>query len=223
MTSFSKSRSIWSETRHDREQAFERFGKVPRIVEAGAGNFSEESFRQEAGVFGEEAKDDAVEEPGDAPILPLRDVHLRPRLRIAQLAALALLQRSGDARDLRGEFLGDLRGGALRLKKIRLAKEGAEQVNVFGFIDLAVRELVSFLDGAVEICLNDVAIKIADHEERRILEGLAITQELFVSRLEIFLFAFVFPGEAVLFPNIGETALFARFRIVLACFFLQKK
>jgi hypothetical protein len=116
-----------------------------------------------------------------------------------------------------------VRGGALRLKKIRLAKEGAEQVNVFGFIDLAVRELVSFLDGAVEICLNDVAIKIADHEERRILEGLAITQELFVSRLEIFLFAFVLPGEAVLFPNIGETALFARFRIVLACFFLQKK
>ena len=196
---------------------------MPRIIEAGAGHLGKEPFREEVGVFGEETKNDAVEKAGDAQVLPLRDIHLRARLPVAQLAALALLQRPGDACDLRGEFLGDLRGGALRLEELGLAKERAEQADVFRFIDLAVRELVRFLDGAVEICLNDVAIEIADDEKRRILERLAIPQELTIGVVEILLLAFVLPGEAVLFPDIRETALFARLRAVIASIFLQKK
>ena len=53
-------------------------------------------FGQQAGVLGEEAEDEAIEEPGDAEVLALGDVMLAARVRVGQFGAFALLQRAGD-------------------------------------------------------------------------------------------------------------------------------
>ena len=51
-----------------RKSLSQRFGERSRVVQAGFGDFGEEVLGQQAGVFGKEAKDEAVEEAGDAEI-----------------------------------------------------------------------------------------------------------------------------------------------------------
>ena len=42
--------------------------------------------------------------------------------------------------------------------------------------------------------------------ESTIFQRFAVTEQLLVSLVEIFLFAFVFPAETALFPNVGKAA-----------------
>jgi hypothetical protein len=49
--------------------------------------------------------------------------------------------------------------------------------------------------------------KIADNQERRIFQIFPVLLKLPVSLIEVFLFAFVFPAEVFLFPNVGKPAL----------------
>ena len=65
---------------------------------------------------------------------------------------------------------------------------------------------MDLLHGAVEVRFDDVAVKIADDEQRRIQERFTVAEQLLVGFIEIFLFAFVFPGEAALFPHVGKAA-----------------
>src|SRR5206468_10012382 len=74
-------------------------------------------------------------------------------------------------------------------------------------VDVGVGKLMGLLDGAVEIGADDVAIEIANHEQWRIKQRFAITQELLIGSVQVFLFAFVFQSEEAAFPDIGETAL----------------
>jgi hypothetical protein len=48
------------------------------------------------------------------------------------------------------------------------------------------------------------SVVIADHEQRRILEVLAVAKQLLISGGEVVVFAFVFPAEEPFFPNVGE-------------------
>ena len=126
---------------------------------------------------------------------------------VGQFHALAALQRHGDFGDLRGKVFGDLRGGALRFEKFGVVKQRAENAEIFRAVNLVVGEFVSLLNRAVEIGADDVAVKIADNEQRRIEQRFAVAEQLLVSLVEIFLFAFVFPAEAAFFPNVGKAAL----------------
>ena len=63
------------------------------------------------------------------------------------------------------------------------------------------------LDRAVEICANDVAIEIADDEQRWVQQRLPITKQLLVSCIEVFLFTLVFPSETAALPNVRKTTL----------------
>ncbi len=66
---------------------------------------------------------------------------------------------------------------------------------------------MSLLDGAVEVGADDVAIKVADDEERGIQERFAVAKKLPVGVVEVLLFAFVLPRKAVALPDIGKAAL----------------
>ncbi len=50
-------------------------------------------------------------------------------------------------------------------------------------------------------------VKIADNQERRIFQIFPVLLKLPVSLIEILFFAFVFPAEMFLFPNVGKSAL----------------
>lgn len=52
--------------------------------------------------------------------------------------------------------------------------------------------------------MDDDAVDVADHEQGRLLEGLVVLEELLVGFVEIAVLAFVFPGEASLFPHVGK-------------------
>ena len=104
-------------------------------------------------------------------------------------------------------FFGDFRRGALRLEKTGVFKQRAEHAPVFRLVDLVVGEFVRFLNRAVEVGADDVAVKVANHEQGRIEQAFAVALELRVGFVEVLFLALVFPGEAVLPPHVGKAAL----------------
>lgn len=105
------------------------------------------------------------------------------------------------------ELLRDFVGGALRLEEFGIEEDRAEEMERPGIINVRVCELVGLLDGAIKVGADDVTVEIAHHEQRRIEQGLAITQKLLIGGIEVFLLTFVFPGEEAALPNIGKTTL----------------
>ena len=83
---------------HRAEERFERLGELVRIVQGGLGQLGEEVLGQQAGVLGEEAEDEPIEEAGDAEVLALGNVDLGAGVGVGQFGAFALVQRAGDLR-----------------------------------------------------------------------------------------------------------------------------
>ena len=108
---------------HRAKERFERLGELVRIVQGGLGQVREEVLGQQAGVLGEEAEDEAVEEPGDAEVLALGDGDFGAGLGVGQFGAFALLQGAGDFGELLRERLGDLGGGALGFEEIGILEQ----------------------------------------------------------------------------------------------------
>ena len=124
----------------------------------------------------------------------------------ANSALSRFCSETGDLGEFRASVFGDLRGGALRFEEIRDRQKRAENPQIFRAVNLVVGEFVRFLNRAVEIGADDVAVKIADDEQGRIEQRFAVAEKLLVSLVEVFLFALVFPGEAALFPHVGKAA-----------------
>lgn len=57
--------------------------------------------------------------------------------------------------------------------------------------------------GAREVGVDLEAIEIADDEERRVFERLAVLQHLLVGGVEVLVLPFVFPAEVLLHPDVG--------------------
>ena len=51
--------------------------------------------------------------------------------------------------------------------------------------------------------MDNEAIHIADDQQRRVLQCLAVLLELLVGGFQVFVFALVFPGEVIAEPDIG--------------------
>ena len=132
---------------------------------------------------------------------------LPTRFRVGQLNGLTFLERTRDRSDLSGQFFSDFRGRSLRFKKFRLGEHRAQQVQHRRTVDVRIGELVRLLHRAVEIRADDVAIEIADYEQRWVKQRFAITQQLLIRCIEVLLFAFVFPSETTFLPNVCEPAL----------------
>ena len=82
-----------------------------------------------------------------------------------------------------------------------------ENPQVLRAVNLVIGELVGFLDGAVEVGADDVAVEIADDEQGRVEQALAVAEQLLVGFVEALLLALVFPAEKVLLPHVGKAAL----------------
>src|SRR5439155_10241803 len=146
---------------HDAEKFFQQFGKQARVFQTGLGHLGKQFRRQQAGVVCKQAKYDAVEKAGYAEIFFLSNAKFFARPGVLQFYALAALQRAANFGDLFGELFGDLRGRALRFEEVGIVKQGAENPQVFGPVNLVVVEFVDFLDRAVEIRADDVAVEMA--------------------------------------------------------------
>ncbi|MCX6911246.1 MAG: hypothetical protein NTY01_24835 [Verrucomicrobia bacterium] len=192
---------------HDREKCFERLRQKARIVNAGFEHVAEKVFRQQAGVFSEETKDHAIEKAGNAKALALGEIGFGAGPGVGPFAALSFLQRHGDFGEGFCQVFGDLRGGALRFEKVGILKQSAKQAKVFRAVNLIVREFVRFLNRAVEVGADDVAVEIADNEQGRIEQRLAVAEQLLVSVVEILFLALVFPPETTFSPYVGKAAL----------------
>ena len=71
--------------------------------------------------------------------------------------------------------------------------------------------------GLGEIGVDDDAVQVADDEDGRTGEGVAVKEKLIVGVVQILVLAFVFPAEEILFPDIGEAIAAA----VLFCAFFK--
>ena len=97
-----------------------------------------------------------------------------------------------------------------RAEFIGSGERSAQHAERGGRINVRVREAVRLLHRAVEIRADDVAVKIADDEQRRIEQRFPVAEKLLVGFFEIFTRPLVFPSEAIAFPHVGKAALFAR-------------
>ena len=52
--------------------------------------------------------------------------------------------------------------------------------------------------------MNLETIKVADDEQRRVLQIFTILKQLLIGRVQILVLAFVFPGEKTAHPNVGK-------------------
>ena len=59
------------------------------------------------------------------------------------------------------------------------------------------------LDRPGEVGVDLEAIEVADHEERRVLQGLAILEQLLIGGLQVLVLAFILPAEPGLHPDVG--------------------
>ena len=133
---------------------------------------------QECRVFGEEAKNDAVQEVGDG----------------AGVEA-AFAHGGGNLADSGGGFLGDGDAGAAGDESLGIVKDGPHDFDVAGLGEGFERDFVDVGYGAGEVGAHHDAIQIAQDEQGRILQRIAVAQELVKGGVEILVLALVFPAS----------------------------
>jgi len=123
---------------------------------------------------------------------------------LALVAAVA--QGHCQAGELAGGLLGQLLGRLLRPEGLRVAHDRAQDAQRLPRSggEIGQAEGVDLLDGAREVGVHLEAIQVADHQEGRVLQRLAVVQQLLVGRRQVLALALVLPGEVAPFPDVGE-------------------
>lgn len=128
------------------------------------------------------------------------------------VAALFDFEALGEAGEDLGGFLGDEGVGAVGAEGVGVAEECAEDFERWkragggGLVAVEIGEIegVDALAGGGEVGVDFEAVEVADDEERRVAEVLAIVVDLLVGGLEVLVLALVLPGEVVAEPDVGE-------------------
>ena len=68
---------------------------------------------------------------------------------------------------------------------------------------------------AGEVGVDHDAVHVADDQQRRVLQGLAVLEELLVGRVEVLVLALVLPGEVAPLPDVGPAVAAAVLRRAL--------
>ena len=183
--------------RHAQEQLAQAAVERPGVAPARLDHLGQHALRQQPGVLGEEAEDDAVEVVGD-------------RLRLVP----ALVHRLRDLGEARRGQLRDLVGRLLGPERLRLDHDRAEHAERLGGLVAAGPELVERDGehggpGAGEVGVDLDAVHVANDERGRVLEVLAVVEELLVRGGEVGVRALVLPPEVPALPDVGP-ALTAR-------------
>jgi hypothetical protein len=161
--------------------------ELVRVPGAEVKELGEDAFGQQADVFGKEAEEELDEE-------------VRGTLRLDAAGVEGAGQRAEAGRGLFGHGLD----GDIRFQAVGIAKDTAQDVEIFGLIELVDREGVLALGGAGEVGVDFEALQVGDDEDRRVAEILAVLEELGVGRVEVGPVALVLPGEVVFPPDVGE-------------------
>ena len=65
-------------------------------------------------------------------------------------------------------------------------------------------DLVGGGDGLREVGVDHDAVQVADHQQGRVVQGVAVAQELVVGGVQVLVLALVLPAEEALLPDVGE-------------------
>ena len=186
---------------HRVEELPQPLGELVGALEVRLDQAREKLTGQQADVFREEAEEQAHEEVSG----PLRGHSARAKA-------------FGQFGELRGGGFGDLRGSLSGLQPAGVGEDGAQHVQrceLAGRSRLVLDEVGQFeceylllRIGVVGVHLE--AIEVADYELGRVLQVFAILEQLLIGRVQVLVFAFVFPGKEPAHPDVGEAAASGR-------------
>ena len=127
---------------------------------------------------------------------------MRDRVRLVTTGAQLLGERREVLRCLRRQFVACL----ARLQFLRMLHDGAEQPQGLSRTcqETFEIELVDNRGSVREVGVYVETVKVADHEQRGILERLAVLQQLVIGCLQVLVLALVLPGEVAALPHVGE-------------------
>jgi hypothetical protein len=109
--------------------------------------------------------------------------------------SLSAQKGGGDLGEVTGCVLRDGGTRAAGPERFRIVEDCPHDFDVAGVAQAFKRDLVSGGDGAGEVGADDDAVKVAEHEQRRVGQRVAVEQALVEGRVEILVFAFVLPAE----------------------------
>lgn len=179
---------------HGPEQRAELLREARRLLARLLGQAGEEVGRQQTDVFGKQAEQQPNEEVG----------------RLLRTLAPPT-QQIGQPRELAGRLPGDLLRG-LRRAQLRGVVEGVvEMPALLGHQQIVQCDRVDALDGVGEVGVNEDAFDIGDDEERRVLQRLAVLEQLLIGAVQVGVLALVLPGEVALLPDVGPALTAALF------------
>ena len=106
-----------------------------------------------------------------------------------------------------GESLGrldrDLLAGDARPQGLGIGEQLAEDVEIGRIGQPGQVEAVDLLGRAGEVGVDLEAVHVADDQQRRVIQVLAVEQQLGVGVLQVLVLALVFPAEVAAHPHVG--------------------
>lgn len=116
----------------------------------------------------------------------------------------ALAHGFGHVGEVLGGFLSDGHAGFAGAEFFGIKEDGAEDFEAARLAEAVERDFVDDRNGVGEIGVDDDSVQVADDEEERVGERVAVEEELIICVVQILMLALVFPAEEILFPDIGE-------------------
>ena len=118
-----------------------------------------------------------------------------------------LAQGLGDLADAARRLLGDRAAGEAGLELVRIEEDGVQDLVRAWRAQVLQAHFVHPVRRVGEVGVDHDAVHVADDEQRRVLERLAIGQELAVGGVEVLVLPLVLPAEAALLPDVGPAVL----------------
>ncbi|CAA9574814.1 MAG: hypothetical protein AVDCRST_MAG19-3203 [uncultured Thermomicrobiales bacterium] len=113
------------------------------------------------------------------------------------------MEGAGQRPEATGGVLGDGLRGAGGAEGQGVGKDGAQDPEVARVAEAGEVEAVGVGGGAGEVGADLEAVEVADDQQRRVLEGVAVELELAVGGGEVGVVPLVLPGEGAALPDVG--------------------
>ena len=179
---------------HGGEQGLRIGGEIGGLAAARFEHFGEQMIGQQPDIFGEHAEHQPVDE-------------MRHQMRRMAAIAQPLRQRG----ELAGGFLGQGLPGFRRLEDVGIGEGGAQFLALASVDQVFKVEIMHLLHRVGPVGVDADAVHVGHDEQRRIFQRDAVLQKLVERRVEVLARAFIFPGEAAAFPDIGPAFAAAGF------------
>ena len=85
-------------------------------------------------------------------------------------------------------------------------KDATQDCQLFGFAHIVQQDGVNYGDFVGEVGMDADDAEVGDHQQRRVVEGFAVAEQLAVGGVQIPVQALEFPGEVALLVDVGAAA-----------------